>query len=379
MTAQHFYAQLVMRDTHFEASFSGDSDASAEYQFLLFRNQVTLGDVEIDRFWMPIRSLYGQRNVRAVNRDSLVEFWWTLCGNEGSQFETAIQQTYLLAKILPHARSNGSRRVFVDSFQTVPEFRSRRMRMWARDLDQLLSAAKFEEYDELAFQRATGNLIGPPAYGDEVRQRYDDLSIELFQGARDAIDADGPEAIERVLADWRKLFNSIGRHRGNIVEKQVLDVLSYECRAALHRCYSLVWSILLPALGDHYAMCDESYIFHQLWHFDRCRESDHGDEAYFHLFHGHIFALHPACGPVLLTQRGGELFAQWLREGTRASYHRVLHALAVAVGYYANQNNIAVLLRKGAASTETHGDMVAVEEQQAERRQGRRRRHRPVD
>lgn len=377
MTVENLFAQLSIRESRYEANFTGETDPAAKFEFALCRNQITLGDVEIDQFWMPIQSLYGQRNRRAVNLEPLVDFWWAQCGAVGTQSEPGIQESYLLAKILPYARSNGSRRVFVDSFQTVPGNRSGRLRAWTADLNRLLAASRHDEYDDLAFQRATGDLIGPPEYPEEVSKRYKSLSAELFEGARRAIGGDGVEATERVLHDWRQLFNSIGRRRGNPIEKQVLDVLSYECRTALHRCYSSVWTVLLNALGNRYAMTDESYIFHQLWHFDRCQESNVGDESYFHLFHGHVFGLHPACGPVLLTDCGRELFAEWLQEGSLKSYHRVLHALAVAVGYYADQYNIAALLRQGAGVTESMGDMVAVEEQQAARRRGQPPRHIP--
>ncbi len=377
MTVQNLFAQLAIQDTHVEARFTSESDPAAVFEFALCRKQVSLGDVAIDQFWMPIHSLYGQRNQRAINLEPLVDFWWAYCGDSGTQSDANIQESYLLAKILPHARSNGSRRVFVDSFQTVPGNRSRRLRAWTADLNRLLEESRHEEYDELAFQRATGDLIGPPEYPEEVVQRYLSISEELFEAARSAIDSEGVEATERILSDWRRLFQAIGRHRGNAIEKQVLDILSYEGRTALHRCYSAVWSLLLGALGNQYTMTDESYIFHQFWHLDHCRESDHGDQAYFHLFHGHVFGLHPACGPLLMTQCGGELFAEWLWEGTLQSYHRMLHALAVAVGYYADQHNIAQLLRQGADSTESFGDMVAVEEQEAARRRGQRPRHIP--
>ena len=379
MTVQNLFCQLAIRDTSYEATFTGESDPDADFEFALCRNQITLGEIEIDQFWMSHASLYGQRNQSAINLDPLVDFWWAQCSHAGTQCETGVQESYLLAKLLPYARSNGSRRVFVDSFQTVPGNRSRRLRKWTEDLNGLLADSRDEGYDELAFQRATSDLIGPPAYPEEVWQHYRSLSAELFDEARNAIDNEGLEATKRVLRDWKRLFNSIGRRRGNPIEKQVLDVLSYESRAALHRCYSSVWDVLLNALGNPYRMTNESYIFHQLWHFDRCQESDHGDESYFHLFHGHVFGLHPACGPVLLTQCGGELFAKWLRDGTLQSYHRVLHALAVAVGYYADQYDIARLLRQGAGSTETVGDMVAVEEQETARRRGQRPRHVPEE
>lgn len=375
MTIQNLFAQMVVRNGRFDCSFTCESDPAAEFEFALCRNQVTLGEIEVDQFWMPTRSLYGQRNQRAVNLEPLIELFWAECGVAGTQCEAAIQETYLLAKILPYARSNGSRRVFIDAFQTLPGNRSGRMRAWTADLNQLLTASRHNEYDELAFQRATGNLIGPPTYSEEVRRCYQTLSANLLQEARSAANNDELEATERVLGEWRRLFQSIGRRRGNQLEKQALDILSYECRTALHRCYSSVWSTLLHALAHRYGMTNESYIFHQLWHFERCRESDHGEESYFHLFHGHIFGLHPACGPVLLTRTGAELFSVWLRDGTLQSYHRVLHALAVAVSYYADQYNIAALLRQGSGCTESVGDMVAEEEQRASRRRGQRPRN----
>ena len=353
MAVQKLFAQMAIQDTCFDCNFAWKSDPSAEFELALCRNHVMLGEVELDQFWMPIHSLYGQRNQKAVNLEPLVEFWWAECGAAGTQCNTAIQESYLLAKVLPFARSNGSRRVFIDAFQTVPGSRSPRMRAWADSLNRLLTASRHNEYDELAFQRATGNFIGPPVYPEEVWRRYQNLSAELFQKARNAIDADGLEATEQVLSDWRRLFTLIGRRRGNQIDKQALDILSYECRTALHRCYSSAWHTLIHALGARFDMSDESYIFHQLWHFDRCQQSNRGDESYFHLFHGHIFGLHPACGPVLLTQCGSELFAEWLRDGTPQSYHRVLHALAVAIYFYADQHNTGAMLRRGAGSTES--------------------------
>ena len=273
---------------------------------------------------------------------------------------------------MPHARSNGSRRVFLDSFQTVPESRRRKIQEWTEGLDRLLSESHSEECDEEGFRNATANLIGPALYGDEVQQKYLELTTRLFREGCGAIRQGATGAVDSVLRDWETLMTSIGRRRGNPIEKQALDILSYECRTALHRCYSAVWSVLLTALRANYRMTDESVVFHQLWHFDRCQESDYGDEAYFHLFHGHVFALHPACGPVLLTRNGSELFSAWLREGSLASYHRVLHAMAVAVGYYGERHDIAALLRRKDSVIDTCGDIVALEEQEVGRRSGRR-------
>ncbi len=369
---KHIFAQLEIRESHYEVSFSNEADPSAPYQLELLKKVATLGDVVIDQFWMPIHTLYGQRNRRAVNQQPIVDFWWAVCGDKGSRDEKPVQEASLRAKILPHARSNGSRRVFLDSFQTVPTERRKLIQAWIAELDQRLSVSRFEEYDEEAFRDATADLIGPPIYDDSVQQRHAEVADRLFREARETIRHEGPEAIDSVLRNWEGFMTSIGRRRGNPVEKEVLDILSYECRAALHRCYSAVWSLLLPALAYRYSLSDKSYIFHQLWHLDRCRESDHGDQGHFHLFHGHVFGLHPACGPVLLTRYGTELFGRWLLEGSLQSYRRVLHALAVAVGFYGEQHSIAALLRKKEGQIETVGDMVALEERETERRSGRR-------
>ncbi|WP_166830626.1 hypothetical protein [Thalassoroseus pseudoceratinae] len=198
------------------------------------------------------------------------------------------------------------------------------------------------------------------------------MLFEPLPDARDRIEQDGPQTIDAVLHEWKTILKQIGRRRGKALEKQVLDILSYECRTALHRCYSAVWDALLPYLGWQYDLTDKCKAFHQLWHYDHCTPSNEYERINFHLFHGHIFALHPACGPVLRTQTGQELFGEWLQEGTLSSYHRVLHALAVAVGFYAEQSNIAKLLRKNEQRENYYGDLVPLEKRLQSRRSGRR-------
>ncbi|REJ65892.1 MAG: hypothetical protein DWQ31_16480 [Planctomycetota bacterium] len=369
---EDIYAQLEIRETHYEASFSESPDPSAPFQFKLCRKQTTLGDVIVDQFWMPIPSLYGQRGRRAVNHQPIVDFYWAVCGDRDTQDDSLVRESYLLAKILPHARSNGSRKVFVDSFQSVRDARQQQVRRWTKELNERLRSCRTEEYDDLAFQRATADLIGPPLYSEEVQHRYASLTGELFGEARDALWESGTDAIDSILQSWKTILERYGRRGGHPIEKQVIDILSYECRAALHRCYSTVWSILLPALRIKYDMSDESYVFHQLWHFDRCQESIERDDAYFHLFHGQIFGLHPACGPLLQTECGTELFAEWLVAGTLQSYRRVLRAIAVAVNYYGEQYDVAKLLRKKDGVIKSFGDMVEVEEREFDQASGHR-------
>ena len=76
MSVQNLFAQLSIRDTRYVASFTRESDPAAEFEFALCRNQTTLGEIEIDQFWMSHQSLYGQRNQGAVNLEPLIARRW---------------------------------------------------------------------------------------------------------------------------------------------------------------------------------------------------------------------------------------------------------------------------------------------------------------
>lgn len=240
MTVQDLYVQIELGATSINALFAERSNPTAVFEFRLARKQVRLGDSEFEQYWMPIYSLYGQRNQAAVNQQPIVDYFWALCGRSGTESEAAVQESYLLAKILPFARSNGSRRVFVDSFQTVAASCSRRMRTWIADLEKLLAGSSSQGCDEVAFQRLTGDLIGPPEYDDDVRDRYEHFRAELFEEARAVIDKGGVAATELVLQNWRGLTNSIGRRRGNSDEKRILTFCRMSagphCIAAIQPC-----------------------------------------------------------------------------------------------------------------------------------------------
>ncbi|MCG6157704.1 hypothetical protein [Rubinisphaera margarita] len=104
-------------------------------------------------------------------------------------------------------------------------------------------------------------------------------------------------------------------------------------------------------------MTQVSLLFHHFWHFDHCQPSNETDEANFHLFHGHIFALHPACGPFLLTPRGQEIVADYLGDRTESSRNRLLHALSIAIYYYSNKYEVTKSLRKNQSVVTTQSEM----------------------
>ena len=115
----------------------------------------------------------------------------------------------------------------------------------------------------------------------------------------------------------------------------MLDVLSYEARAAFHQCYSALWFELLPRLVDRHGLDALGREFHELWHLDQIREPEPG--ARVHLFHGHVFALHPAGGLLLGTPAGSDRVGAWLTAGEdrEEAFERLLHALFLTVHHYA--------------------------------------------
>jgi len=141
-------------------------------------------------------------------------------------------------------------------------------------------------------------------------------------------------------------MKSIGRRNGHAVEKQVLDVLSFEARAAFHQCYSAVWCDLLPHLARKYDMDEKSQTFHRFWHLQQ-REPSDDPKHDFYLFHGHMFALHSAAGDFVSTKTGAELMGQWLTEGGDGpAFRRLLHGLLVAMHDYARRMQLQSILRK---------------------------------
>ena len=278
------------------------------FRFQLCRKPVEFDEVRVDHWWMDIGTLYGQRNQSASNYDAVIDYWWELCKQDPSPLDAPTRESYILAKLLPFARSNGSRRVFVDSVPTRPGGR-RELAESVVELERRLVAGADGEISKLEFRDHTRDLLGPPKYPPEVRDRYFQLSEELLGEARQALEQDGQAGFDVALARWTSWMNLIGRHRGHELEKQVLDALSYECRTAFHSCYSAVWCALIPHLQRTYNFSAQSADFLAFWHLEPREESDRPEPARFHLFHGHVFALHPACGTFMLIRRFGSLSA----------------------------------------------------------------------
>lgn len=323
--------------------------ASSRVSVHLSHKPIRLGELAFEQFWIPHPGLYGERNRESPNRQAIIDWFWRLCESEGSsQDDQAIQESYVLASLLPLARSNGSRRVFADAAQYRNDRRRQPQRKERlRELDGMLRVAQDEGIDSQEFHNRTADILGPPHYSEEVIACYDRLAAEILHDACAEFREGGIDGLKLATARWVAKTNTIGRRRGHVHEKQALDILSYECRAAFHRCYSATWFAILKKLAEEFDLSQESRLFHRLWHLDQGRDLPGRPDDRFHVFHGHIFGLHPACGDFLCTETGRRLTGDLLAApGHDPCHQRFLHGLLIAVFDYARQHDDQRQLRR---------------------------------
>jgi hypothetical protein len=328
------------------------------FTFKLCRKAERLGPVAVDHWWMRTSELYrqrAQRPRRGGNYEALTEAFWALCRRGGSHAERDVQESYLLARLLPSARSQGSRRVVADACLAPRTSAARAGREAAvHELDELLRGCPTASMTPLEFSRRTADVIGPPVPAAGLEEAYRACCSELFDPAVAALAAGKEAGVERLLAGWGRLMRSVGRHGGRPLEKQVLDIL--------------------PHLSRSYQLSPESVAFLRLWHLDQASESDLGEAAHFHLFHGHAFALHPASALFLSTPAGRELVGGWLSAGrSDGAFGRLLHGVLVAVHHYAGLRDEAAQRRRKQPLGLGGPELVNLEEQLSGRRRRRPR------
>ena len=300
------------------------------FEFQLFRKPLSLADLRFFQFWVDRAAVYGRRG--GATHRSMVEFYWAICRQHGTASERDQLEKYVLARMYPLTRSIGSRRIVADGILSRPSESRVQRRDVVRQLDSELSGFSGRKVDPLQFRDQSAMAIGPNLFGAEAQQRYLQFIDEVFCDVASAPFDDA--SYDRVAERWQDKMRNYGRHRGNAAKKQLLDVISYESRTAIHCCYSTVWCYLLPELARQYQFSAEAFRFHQFWHLAPCIESRESEEP-FRLFHGHIFALHPAFGSFLDTRTGTNLMAAWLKNPQADdNYQQLLHGLLTAVAHY---------------------------------------------
>ena len=344
------------------------------FQFQLCTRNTLLGELVFDQWWMDKRGLYGERNFYSPNRQAILDLYWAICLHVGTALhDQDTQETYVLASLLPHTRSNGSRRVFVDASLTHYEHdRELKRSEYLLELKNVLEAGKHDAASALVFNRRTADILGPPVYEADVTSIYDEFTEQILHGPRQELRRHGIAGLNASLKAWQQKMRTIGRRSGHEKEKQALDMLSYECRAAFHRIYSATWTAIIEYLANERNLCDEAILFHRLWQLQQCMPSNEAECDRFFLFHGHIFGLHPAAGDMICTEPGRDLVAELiLSPSDDACHRRFLNGMMLAAFFYSDKYNVAKELRKPAPGEFFIGSFETTEAMELEKQRGR--------
>ncbi len=331
------------------------SVGSENFEFELCRKQnVPFGPVDVDQWWMEVTPLYAQRQNRRLqsrNHGQVIEHYWASCRQEQATLERDAQERFLLASLLPRMRSQGSRRVFDDAFlragRRVDQERE------VQILNGLLHGSREKGLTMEEFHDNSLMLLRSAKWSPELRQKYESLSATLLDKACHSLSrhSNTGAAIEMARVQWDSLMRQFGRRSRCDQEKLVLDVISYESRAAFHHCYSNVWYYgLLPKLNRDHGVNEESLLFMYFWHTSRVIQRQS-------LFHGHVLGLHPGTARFLLTATGRELMGDWLQDTCNDVAHsRLLHGLYLSLYDYSNRRSESAADRSASNRSSLNAD-----------------------
>ena len=239
-------------------------------------------------------------------------------------------------------------------------------------LERALDADRQKALSTEEFTDRSWSALGRLGFPAETGESYQQFSRDLFDdGCAMLADHDITTALITVRQKWNQWMKTIGRKSGNQLGKLVINVLSYESRAAFHHCYSAAWSVLIPLLKSEEGWSEAACAFHRFWHTDWINS-----RTFRSLFHGHIFGLHPATAAFMQTTTGPVLLEDWLANSLSDElFRRVLNGLLIAVFDYRQRRELAAEMRPNRRVQGT-GNLEAEERTQDERRQVRRRRRR---
>lgn len=343
---------------------------------LCHRADVELGLVTVDQWWMPVTKLYSQRQSRthrSGNQQSILDFYWARCCEEAATDLRDVQERYLLISLLPQMRSQGSRRILLDAFPPRGTLQDR-----GADVVELEHLLKSQAHTRLSWdgfrQQTKSYLMPETVYSEEQKEMYFGFVDSLLNEACDRLARGDPDGAIGVAGfHWSRVTKLYGRRAGHQEFKLLLDILSYEGRAALHHAYSHVWLHLIPKLQEHHRISSKTMAFLQFWHLDWIKPEWSTLQGCHSLFHGHVFALHPGCGPFLQTQTGQELLGAWIRDRRREdALECLLNGLANAILHYRCRYEQASSAREG-WNLQGTADIEGLQAQVQRDRSGRRR------
>ena len=320
--------------TEFAFSRIGDQFLDAGTLQLMSR-QTALGDSLFEQFWVPKTGLFGTRNNRSGNHSAVLDFYRCLCVDRVNDRHETSAKVHLLASLLPLIRSNGSQRIFPNASVVTAKNCPTQSEFCSETLEIHLKGSEAEQITLVEFCNRNRKALEFPTFPDTTYSTYREYESELLTNATDQWWYDPTGAQLLVEQRWLQWRDGFGRRRGNKEKKDVLNILSYECKAAFHQAYSALWVEMIPHLiaGNDNQLFSQR--FHTLWHLDH-RIAVPGHDRNIRLLHGLALGLHPALGTLLKTDTGSRLVGETVAapEDTDAQ-QRFLHAVLVALHLYA--------------------------------------------
>jgi len=331
-----FYANIEVGDSGFNFSLSKNKSDSAEYSFFMEQQQIQLGNISINQIWLPKNTLYGKYHDQDANRIALINFFWKSSEILSTNWDQDVLETYILATLLPETRGNASAKLFKDATLHPGLLKKETGKELINQLDLYIKQTSNDPMSQSDFWEKTRRFLGPIEFSEEIHQLYETMSKELFPLASNFSYLNGDQVLELARPTWDKWIKKYSKGGGRNVQINILNILSYEARCALHRCYSFFWSVFTVEIAKINGYSNEFVDFHNLWHLDPVIE-DRGDGFRYHLFHGHVPGLHPAGGYLLQTLNGREIVSHYISNPTTESFERFLNAYYLSCILYESE------------------------------------------
>ena len=321
-----------IQTTEFNLSGIGDQFSGV---IELMSRRTTLADQPFKQYWVSKQGLFGTRRKRSGNHAAILDFYNQLCVDRNKDRHEMSAKVHLLASLLPLVRSNKAQNIFPDASTLQPKECLEPSEFNPEALEVQLRKSKSARISVVDFCNRNRDAVDFPCFSASTFELYREFEAELFCDVPSRWYDDAPAAKVLVEQRWMRWCNGFGRRRGNKEKKDVLNILSYESKAAFTQCYSALWVEMIPHLLVGQENPDFCRQFHTLWHLDH-RIPVPGSERPVNLLHGLALGLHPSFGMLLTTETGSRLVGETVAMPRDIeAQERFLHAGLVSLYLYA--------------------------------------------
>ncbi len=311
-------------------------DLTGEVSLELCSRELSLAGQTISQYWVDKRTLVARDGTFGKNYEPILDHFHHVA-REFSGVDRETVETHLLATLLPEVRQDAAQVVFPDA-----SLKKRSVRAGDELLDQLeqmLDSSRDSRSTIFEFHEQNRNAVGFPMLSDDEISLYEGWSEELFDGLEEIWSNDLPDAVARLKARWEVWRKRLGRRSNSHLQKTVLNILSFESKAAFHQCYSATWATVLPQLANDVNFPEVFTNFHGLWHLDQ-RVPIPGNRQDLHLLHGLVLGLHPAFSWLISTPTGRELIGDAVANASDiAAQERFFNAALVSIFQYESERS----------------------------------------